>query len=177
MRAVRHVFLSLLLLAGVSGCVVDGTLDAAGGGTLTMRYRLVSIANLEHMKGRLASPDVTLTQASMTPDKQATFGLAFRDARALTTAPAFAAAQVAFADEAGGLRTLTVTLPQQPGKLPTPYVAYLGGELRVTLTMPGDIIRSNATSVNGRSATWVRKIDELQEQPATTFSITFRPAA
>ena len=177
MRAARHVFLWLLLLAGASGCVVDGTLDATGGGTLTMRYRLVSIADLAHTKERLASPDVTLTQASMTPDKQATFALAFRDARALATAPAFAAMQVALADEADGLRTLTVTLPKQPGTLPAPYVAYLGGELRVTLTMPGEIVRSNATSVNGRSATWTRNIDELQAQAVTTFSVTFRPAA
>jgi hypothetical protein len=177
MRAGPHVFLSLLLLVGASGCVVDGTLDAAGGGTLTMRYRLVSIANLDHMKGRLASPDVTLTQASMTPDKQATFGLAFRNVRALSTAPAFASAQVALADDADGLRTLVVTLPKQPGTLPAPYAAYLGGELRVTLAMPGEIVRSNATSVNGRSATWTRSIDELQQQPAITFSVTFRPAA
>ena len=176
MRAVRHVFPSLLLIFAASGCVVDGTLDAAGGGTLTMRYRLVSIANLDHMKSRLASPDIMLTQASMAPDKQATFSLAFRDVRALSTAPAFADAQVALADEADGLRTLTVTLPKQPGTLPAPYVAYLGGELRVTLTMPGDIVRSNATSVNGRSATWTQKIDELQQQPSTKFSITFRPA-
>ena len=177
MRAVRHVFVLLLLLAGASGCVVNGTLDASGGGTLTMRYRLVSIADLDHTKDRLASPDITLTQASMAPDKQATFGLAFREARALSTAPAFAAMQVALADEAGGLRTLTVTLPKQPGTLPAPYVAYLGGELRVTLTMPGEVVRSNATQVNGRSATWVRKMDELQQQSATTFSVTFRPAA
>jgi hypothetical protein len=177
MRAARHVFLLMLLLGGASGCVVDGTLDASGGGTLTMRYRLVSVANLEHMKARLASPDVTLTQASMTPDKQATFGLTFRDVRALSTVPAFTATHVTLADEADGLRTLTVTLPEQPGTLPAPYIAYLGGELRVTFTMPGDIVRSNATSVDGRSATWVRKIDELQRQPASTFSVTFRPAA
>jgi hypothetical protein len=177
MRAVRHVFLGLLLLGGASGCVVDGTLDAAGGGTLTMRYRLVSIADLERTKERLVSPDVTVTQAAMAPDKQATFGVAFRDARALATAPAFAATQVTLGDEAGGVRTLTVTLPKQPGTLPPPYVAYLGGKLRVTLTMPGDIVRSNATSVNGRTATWVRTLDELQQQPATTFSVSFRPAA
>ena len=177
MRAVRPVFLSLLLLGGTSGCVVDGTLDAAGGGTLTMRYRLVSIANLDHMKGRLASPDIPLTDASMTPDKQATFALAFRNVRALSTAPAFAGVQVALADDADGLRTLVVTVPKQPGTLPAPYIEYLGGELRVTLTMPGEIVRSNATSVNGRSATWTRKIDELQSQAATTYSVTFRPAA
>jgi len=175
MRAIHLVL--LLLLGGASGCVVDGTLDASGGGTLTMHYRLVSIANLEQMKGRLASPEVTVTQASMTPDKQATFGVSFRDARALSTAPAFETTQVALADEADGLRTLTVTMPRQPATVPPPYVKYLGGELRVTLTMPGDIVRSNAGSVNGRSATWVRAIGELQQEPATTFSVTFRPAA
>ena len=167
----------VLLLAAAGGCVVDGRLDAGGGGTLTMSYRLVSIANLEHMKERLASPEVTVTQASMTPDKHATFGISFRDVRALPTATAFSTMQVAMADEPDGLRTLTVTVPRQPGTLPPPYIKYVGGELRVNLVMPGDIVRSNATSTNARTATWVRAIGDLEHQPTTTLSVTFRPAA
>jgi len=174
--AARHLSLLLLALGWASGCVVEGTLDPSGGGQLTLRYRLVSVANLEQMKARLASPEVTVTEASMTPDKRATFGLAFRDVRALPTAPALASTRVALADEADGLRTLTVTLTGQPMTLPAPYVEYLGRELRLTLTVPGDVVRSNASTVAGRAVTWVRPIVDVQQQAATTFSVTYRPA-
>jgi hypothetical protein len=178
MRApLRHLSLLLLALGWASGCVVEGMLDPSGGGRLELRYRLVSVANLEQMKARLASPEVTLTEASMTPDKRATFALAFRDVRALETVPAFATTRIALADEADGSRTLTVTLTGQPATLPPPYVDYLGRELRVTFTVPGDVVRSNATTVTGRSVTWVRPIVDVQHDAGTTFSVTFRPAA
>ena len=50
MRAVRALLLLAFLLVGGGGCNVEGTLDSAGGGRLELRYRLVSIANLEAMK-------------------------------------------------------------------------------------------------------------------------------
>jgi hypothetical protein len=173
--ALRHLPLLLLTLGCASGCVVEGTLDAAGGGRLQLRYRLVSVANLEQMKARLTSPDVTLTEASMTPVKRATFALVFRDVRALETVPAFATTRIALADEADGSRTLTVTLTGQPTTLPAPYVAYLGRDLHVTFTVPGDVVRSNATTAAGRSVTWVRPIADAQ-QGAAAFSVTYRPA-
>lgn len=177
MRAAsRHLSPLLLVLGWASGCVVEGTLDASGGGRLHLRYRLVSVANLEQMKARLAGPQVTVTEASMTPDKRATFGLAFRDVRALEGVPAFASTRIAVADEPDGLRTLAVTLGGQPTTLPAPYVAYLGRELRVTFTVPGEVVRSNATTVAGRSATWVRPLVELQGEAARTFTVTYRPA-
>jgi len=174
--AVRHLSLLLLALGWASGCVIEGTLDPSGGGQLRLRYRLVSVANLEQMKAQLASPEVTVTEASMTPDKRATFGLAFRDVRALQAVPALANTRVAVADESDGLRTLTVALAGRPMTLPAPYVEYLGRELRVTLTVPGDVVRSNASTVAGRTVTWVRPLVDLQQQGATAFSVTYRPA-
>jgi hypothetical protein len=176
MRTVtRRLSLLLLALGWLSGCVVEGTLDPSGDGRLQLRYRLVSVANLEQMKARLAAPDVTVTEASMTPDKRATFGLAFRDVRALSAVPAFALTRIALAEEADGLRTLTITLPGQTMNLPAPYIEYLGRELRVTLTVPGDVVRSNATTTAARSVTWVRPLVELHNETGTTFSVTYRP--
>ena len=170
----RHLSFLVLVLGWASGCVVNGSLDPAGGGRLRLQYRLVSVANLEQMKVRLASPEVTVTDASMTPDKRATFALAFRDVRALETVPAFANTRIALADEADGLRTLTVTLGGQAAALPPPYIDYLGRELRVTLTVPGDVVRSNATTTAGRTVTWVRPLVDVQREAATTFSVTYR---
>jgi hypothetical protein len=178
MRALPRILpLVLLAVASATGCVVEGRLDPAGGGQLTLRYRLVSVAHLEQMKARLASPDVTVTEAAMTPEKRATFGLAFRDARLLSTAPAFANTRVTLADEPDGLRTLLVTVEGERLTLPAPYIDYLGREFRLALALPGDVVRSNATTVEGRTATWVRPIAEMQQQTSMTFSVTYRPAA
>jgi len=177
MRAVRVLLLLAFLLVGGGGCNVEGTLDSAGGGSLELRYRLVSIANLEGVKKGFASPDVTVTEASMTPDKHATFAVAMRDVRALASAPAFAKIRVSLVDESDGLRTLTVTLADFSVTLPSPYFEYVGRDLRITLTLPGEIVRSNASSVNGAKATWAWPMAELGPQAPPRISVTFRPAA
>ena len=177
MRTARTLLLLASLLVGGAGCVVEGTLDSAGQGRLELRYRMLSIANFEAMKTVLASPDVTMTDASMTPDKHATFAVAVKDVRALASAPAFANMRVALVDEVDGLRTLSVALKNISATLPAPYFEYIGRDLRITLTLPGEIVRSNATSVNGSKATWVWPMAEIGPQAPPTISVTFRPAA
>jgi hypothetical protein len=178
MRALpRLLSVPLLVLAAATGCVVEGTLDRAGGGQLELRYRLVSVAHFEQMKAQLQSPDVTVTEASMTPEKRATFGLTFRDARLLSTAPALRNTRVTLTDEPDGLRTLVVSLEGARPTLPAPYIDYLGREFRLRLTLPGEVVRSNATAAAGRTATWVRPIAEMQQEASMAFSVTYRPAA
>lgn len=160
----------------LAGCVVEGALDPDGGARLRVRYRLVSVAHLDPGKASFESPDVTVTSATMTPEKWATFDLTVADVRRLSSAPAFAGTTVTLADEPGGERTLTVAVAGNPdGRLPPPYVAYLGSEGRVALTLPGAVVRSNATAVDGRIATWVFPL-VAEGQPARTFSVTYRPA-
>jgi hypothetical protein len=178
MRLLRVLPSLVLVLAWTSGCVVDASLDATGGGRLTVRYRLVSVANFESMKTALQHPpEVTLTEATMTPEKRATFGVAFGDLRTLSTAPALANTRVALEDEPDGLRTLTVRFTGPRGSLAPSYIEYLGREFRLSLAVPGDVVRSNATTVVGRSATWVRPLAELQHEAEPTFRVTYRPVA
>src|SRR6266850_1407597 len=118
MRVLGRAVLFAAALAALSGCVVDGKLDASGGARLRIRYRLVSVANFEQSKARLQSADVRLADASMTPDKWATFDLELADVRKLSTAPAFAGTTVALTDEADGARTLAVTVASDAAELP-----------------------------------------------------------
>jgi hypothetical protein len=161
----------------LSGCVVEGSLDATGAARLRVRYRLVSVAHFEQAKPRLQSDDVRLVGASMTPDKWATYELEMADVRRLPTAPAFARTTVTLRDEADGARTLVVEVPPDHAELPAPYVAYLGGELRVSLELPGDVVRSNARAVAGRTASWVLPLAGPKRAAASSFTVTFRPAA
>jgi hypothetical protein len=173
MRALVRAALLVGLFAAASGCVVEGKLDASGGALLTVRYRMVSVANFEPGKTGMQSADVRLTSANMTADKHATFALATADVRKLSTAPAFKGATVGLTDETDGTRTLAVTVASAGAALPPAYVRYLGNELRLAIEVPGEIVRSNATSVAGRRASWVLPLGGRRETPAS-FTVTFR---
>jgi hypothetical protein len=175
MRAPGRIVLFAVALAALSGCVVEGKLDASGGAHLRIRFRLVSVANLEESKPRFQSPDVHLVSASMTPDKWATYDLELADVRKLSTAEAFASTTVELTDEADGSRTLTMTIVSNGAELPAPYVKYLGNEFRLAIELPGDVVHSNATSVAGRTASWMVPLAGKHEAPS--FSVTFKPAA
>jgi hypothetical protein len=176
MRVLARAALSIALLVAASGCVVEGKLDGSGGALLSVRYRLVSVANFEPAKARMQSPEVRLTSADMASDKQATFALALADVRKLSTAPALASTTAALADEPDGTRTLAVTIAGSGAVLPAPYVKYLGNDLRLAIEVPGEIVRSNATAVAGRRASWVLPLAGKHEA-ATSFTVTFRPEA
>jgi hypothetical protein len=166
-----------LVLVPLAGCVVDGALDASGGGRLRLRYRLVSVADFERGKPRWQSPDVTLVAASMTPDKWATYEVQTADVRTLPSVPSLARTTVALADEPDGTRTLTVTMAALPKTLPEQYFTYLGRERRFSLELPGYVVRSNATTTAGRTVTWTRPLDDLVEDASVQFTVTYRPAA
>jgi hypothetical protein len=72
----RHLTASaacLLAMSMLCGCLMDGTIDKSGGGTLTVRQRLANKEQFEQAKKRLQSADVTMTDASVGDDKWATF--------------------------------------------------------------------------------------------------------
>jgi hypothetical protein len=173
MRVSGRAALSIAAVMALSGCVVEGKLDASGGARLQIRYRLVSVAHFEQSKARFQSADVRLANASMAPDKRATFVLETADVHKLSTAPAFAGVTVALADAGDGARTLSVAVAPTAAELPLPYVKYLGNELRLAIEVPGDVLRSNATAVSGRTASWVLPLAGKRESEAV-FSVTCR---
>ena len=176
MRTLARAALFVAVVGAVSGCVVEGKLDASGGAALTVRYRLVSVANFEPSKARMQSADVRLMSATMASDKTATFELATADVRKLSSAPSFATVTVALTDEPDGTRTLAVTIAGSTAVLPAPYVKYVGNDFRLAIEVPGEIVRSNGTSAAGRKATWVLPLAGKHEE-ATSLTVTFRPDA
>jgi hypothetical protein len=173
MRVAERALLVIAVVAAASGCVVDGKLDANGGVRLKLRYRLVSVANFEQSKASLQGAAVRITDASMTPDKWATFAIESDDVRKLPTASAFASSTFDLKDEADGARTLTVSMDAKAGELPAPYVKYLGNDLKLAIELPGDVVRSNATTVAGRTASWVVPLAGKHEWPMI-FTVTFK---
>jgi hypothetical protein len=177
MRVLRGAVLCVAAAVALAGCIVDGSLDPSGAGRLTLRYRLVSVAHFDSAKPRLQSPDVSLVGASTTPDKWATYEMTTPDVRKLSTAPALAGTTVSLTDEPDGLRTLAVTMEPLSKALPEQYLIYLGREFRLRLTLPGDVVRSNATTATGRTASWTLPLDRLVGEERQTFTATFRAPA
>src|SRR5262249_53926015 len=76
----RHLTASAACLLGMltlCGCLMEGTIDKSGGGTLKVRQRLASKDQFEQAKKRLQSADVTVTDASISDDVWATFQVKF----------------------------------------------------------------------------------------------------
>src|SRR5437016_571457 len=141
---------ALLVLVPLTGCVLTGALDPAGGGRFTLKIRLVSVAHFEPFKAALQSPDVTLESASMTPDKWATFEFECADVRKISTTVALRNTTVAETERGDGERTLTATFANAaPDRMSEAFATYLGRDFDLSLELPGAVTRSNATSTAG----------------------------
>ena len=164
----------VLALAPLTGCLVTGALDPTGGGRLTLKARLVSVLHFETLKTSLQGSDVVLKNASLSPKKWATFELEVRDVRRLWTAPALSRTSVAFADDEGA-RTLAVTMSNPaPERWSDALRRYSGDEAKITLDLPGEVIRSNATSTSGRTASWTWSLGDTSARPTTDLTVTFK---
>jgi hypothetical protein len=165
----------VLVLASLTGCLVSGALDPTGGGRLTLKLRLVSVAHFEPLKAGLQNADVILKSASMTPKKWATFELECADVRKLSTAPSLNYTSVALTDGDEGTRTLAVSISNsQPQEWPDVAQAYFGREFRLSIDLPGDVMSSNGTSTSGRTVSWTRPLGEVVSQPRTDLTATFK---
>jgi len=145
-------------LCTLAGCLMDGTLDAHGGGTMTIKYRLTTAAQLDSAKRRLKSPAVELVSAQVDADKWATFQIKFDDVTKLTTTDFFSHVTFRLSAE-NDVHTLSAQYlnPSATG-LPDEMVAYLGPEASIAIHFPGPVVDSNATTVDGNTATWKYKM-------------------
>jgi hypothetical protein len=169
---------ALLLAVASSGCLFRATLDANGGGRLTLRYRLLSVLHFEQHKAQLTSPSVSLASSVLAPDKWATFDLEFADVRQLSSVPLLANARFELTEGEYGARTLGVTIDNKVAQpMPELVQTYLGRDFKVSTELPGRVIASNATTVDGRTASWTLPIGEVATRSVIDFTATFEPAA
>jgi hypothetical protein len=140
------------------------------------KYRLQPDAKLETVKKMLESPSVTVKNAEMDKDKWATFDLDVKDATKLNTTALFKNVAVTITDGADkGTKVLTAKhVNAKPMTLPEKLRDYYGNELRVTLTFPGEVVKSNATETKGDTATWKLNLDEFLKATQTEFQATYK---
>ncbi len=165
------------LLVLLAGCELDGRLDASGAGTLTIRYRLMHATQLETQKKRLQSDRVTVLSAEVTPDKWATFRIAFPDVGALSGTEFFQKTQFSLTEDGPRRHFTAVYANPDHDPLPEDLVAYYGGQMTMTLRVPGRLVTSNAPRATDDAATWTFGIQDFADRPRVEFTATYELAA
>jgi hypothetical protein len=175
MRRLASFLATLPLVVLVSGCLLDSVIDAKGAGTMVVKIRLSSEAQFESNKKRFESASVKIANATIDKDKWATYTLKFEDVTKLNTVPTFQHTSITLADAEGATKVLTVKhVNQGTNKLPDEMVTYFGKEMRVSVTLPGEIITTNATSKTGKTATWTYPLNDFTTAPEINLNVTFK---
>ena len=151
---------ALLLL---SGCLFETTIDAKGGGTMHIRYRVQPNAKLEALKVQMQSPDVSIEKADLDQQGWATFDPQVRRRhqalhhRVLQADDHHAGGGPGQGDQdAVGGRA-----QRQAGQLADSLVEYYGRDVDIEVTLPGEVVKTNATSHKGEKATWTIPLNRL----------------
>jgi hypothetical protein len=159
----------------ISGCFMDTVIDAKGAGTMVVKFRLTTEAQLEPNRKRFESAAVKVTKATVDKDKWATYELKFDDITKLNTVSHFQNCTVTLTDGEGGTKDLTIkNVNKNPNKMPEEMVNYFGKEARFSVTVPSDIVKTNATSTNGKTAVWTYALNDFTNAPETTFAVSFK---
>lgn len=163
--------LALLL----SGCLTETVIDAKGAGTMMIKIRLTSEAQLAANRKRLESSSIKVSSATVDKDKWATYQLQFEDITKLNTVSMFQNSTVTLVDADAGNKTLTVkNVNKNPNKMPEEMVNYFGKEAKFSITVPGDVVKTNATSTAGKTAIWTYALNDFTNAPDITLEVTFK---
>jgi hypothetical protein len=157
MLKAQRLALLLPLVATISGCLYEATLDDKGGGTMTVRYAIAK-RDFSEAKAKMLSPAVKLVSAELVGEGEHTegvFKLRFDDVTKLSTARHFGGVTVTRADGKDGTKVLTAKVKNDRSlNLPETLLERFGRDLKVVITFPGEVVESNGKIGAGNSVTW-----------------------
>ena len=171
--------LAIVLVLVCQGCLVEARLGAAGGGALTVRYRLDERMTLGAAAGRLTAAGVTVRSAKLDANGYGTFKVQFADLQALSSTVLFRQVSITrVPGNVAGSTALTAVFDQpKPLTLPPEVLQRYGNELTVVLRVPGSIMETNAPTHADRVVTCVVPSQTLLAGGKTTSSVTYRDPA
>jgi len=179
----RFVPIALLVpaLLATSGCLVEMTVDAGGGGTVKAQYKVAKDQTLEQQKRQFASSNMTITNASLDiAANTATVDAKYTDLTRLSASAFFKGVAVKKSvDAKAGTTTITAKkVNHNPAKLPDNVLEQFGREFTLTVTFPGEVVKSNATETKGNTATWKMPLNKILADKEIPFEATYKtPAA
>lgn len=167
---------ALLLL---SGCLFNTTVDAKGGGTMHLRYRVGPDTKLETLKAQMQSADVQIEKLDLDKQNWVTADLKFADITKLSTTSFFKQTAITLADgPEKGTKTLSAVWKNaKPGKLADSLVEYYGREVTIEVTLPGEVVKTNAASHKGATAKWTIPMNDFMSAKEVPLSATYKVAA
>lgn len=170
--------LPLAMLLG--GCLFEGTVDEKGGAEMKMHYRIAPNTTVEKAAKDLESKDVKVVSKSLDKDGWMDATIKVDDVTKLSTSAFFKGWKVTLVDgKDKGTKTLKADFVNKAPnvKIPQSSIDYYGGEIKVTLNLPGDIVKTNAPDSKGKSASWTYKTEDFFKQKETTLEVTYKQPA
>lgn len=170
------------LVVMISGCLVESTLDAKGGGVMTLTYPVAKQEDFAGLQKQLQSAAVKLTSSQFIDQgekSQGVFKLQFDDVTKLSTTQFFSDLTVTRADgEKKGTKVVTGKVKHtNPNKLPDKVVEVFGKETKIVVTLPGTVVDSNGKASGGNTVTWTWGVREFYEMPEVVMTVTYQEAA
>jgi hypothetical protein len=171
----------VLLVATLSGCLFESSLDANGGGSMTITIQLGKSADFPVVKKKLESSAVTVTSAEESPladGVRAVYKIQFDDVTKLASTEFFKNVVVTRADGVEGNKIVTATVKRErAAQLSDAVLEKLGKEIKVVLTLPGPVIESNGKVSDGTTVTWTWGMREFHAEREVMLTVAYKPAA
>lgn len=165
----------------VSGCLYETTLDANGGGTMSIILRGTHRKDLEGLKNKMQNRTVKVLSAEFRGDDdngEALLKLQFEDITKLSTTEFFRNVSIKRSDGVEGSQVLTAIVRNtKPSDLSDAQIERLGKEVKVVVTFPGDVIESNGTTSPPNTVTWTWGIKEFFRLSEAMMTAAYKPSA
>jgi len=172
---VAAAILPLAMLLG--GCLFEGTVDEKGGAEVKMHYRVAPNTTVDKAAKDIESKDVKLVSKSLDKDGWMDATVKTDDVTKLSTVAFFKAWKITLVDgKDKGTKTLKSTYVNKAPNVKAPQSAidYYGGEIKIVLNLPGDIVKTNASDSKGKTASWTFKTDEFFKQKEAVLEVTYK---
>jgi hypothetical protein len=171
------------MIAALGGCLYETTLDANGGGTMTVTLHGIKRQSFDVIKGKMASSAVTVTSADFSGDDDngtVLVKLHCDDILKLSTAEFFKNVTLTRTAGQAGTTVLSAVIRNntKAPELSDAALAKLGNEVRVATTFPGDIVETNGTVSGGRTVNWAWNMKQFFKTPDVMMTAAYKaPAA
>ena len=174
-KRLNTLVLFTLTAFAFAGCRIHSTVASDGSAKVEVKYRVGKNVTLEVEKKRFESDSVTVMSASVDEDSYASLELKVDDFTKLSTAKFFGDATITSTNGENGTKVLTAKIVRKkPQKLSAQALEYVGKEIEVAVTVPGEIVSSNATKTEDNTVSWSYDMNEFLGAEETSMTVTYK---
>jgi hypothetical protein len=167
---------AVLSLLFASGCLIESTIDANGGATMEVSHRVKKDFDVSGQANKKLSEYVEVTKVWRDDDGIGHTLLKVKDITKVSTAKMFRDAVVTrTVDAEKGTTTILVKVKRdKAANVPDEVKKYFGDQVKFVTTVPGETTETNATSKDGKTATWVFTMDEFYATTEVSLNLTYK---